>query len=90
MASMAASGEPAAAISRDMSGGLAVLISCEGLEPWPGGSRCCEALDENEDAAESMEGLRTGGVGLDSGMATGDAGGDMAAVDSVGDEACRS
>lgn len=63
---MAASGEPAAAIRAAMSGGLARLVSCEGRYPWPAGS-FCEAPDDMEEAAESIEGLRTGCVGLVSG-----------------------
>jgi hypothetical protein len=51
-----------------------------------------------EEAAESIEGLRTGAVALVSGrlgregggMVTGEAGGERPANDSVGDEACRS
>jgi hypothetical protein len=51
-----------------------------------------------EEAAESIEGLRTGTVGLVSGrlgregagIAAGEAGGERPADDSEGDEACRS
>jgi hypothetical protein len=87
------------AIKLAMSGGCAVLESCDGRYAWPGGMRFCEALDESDDAAESMEGFRTGAVGLvvsgrlgreGGGMVTGDAGGEMPADDSVGDDACRS
>lgn len=95
---MAASGEPAAAIRLAMSGGLAVLVSCDGRGAWLAGGRFCEAVDDSEDAAESIEGLRTGTVGLVSGrfgrdgggMVTGEAGGEMPAEDSVGDDSWRS
>lgn len=96
---MAASGEPALAMRAAMSGGLAVLVSWDGRGAWLPGRRFWEALDESEDAAESMEGLRIGTVGVavsgrfvrDCGdMMTGDAGGEMPADDSVGDETCRS
>ena len=87
------------AIKLAMSGGCAVLESCDGRYAWPDGVRFWEALDESDDAAESMEGCRTGAVGLvvsgwfgreDGGMVTGDVGGEMPADDSVGDDACRS
>jgi hypothetical protein len=97
---MAASGEPAVAIKVAMSGGFAVLESCDGRYAWPGEGRFWEALDENDEAAESIDGLRTGALGRGvvsgrfgregGGMVTGDAGGDMPADDSVGDDACRS
>jgi hypothetical protein len=96
---MAASGEPALAMRAAMSGGLAVLVSWDGRGAWPAGARFWEALDESEEAAESMEGLRTGTAGVvvsgrfgrDCGdMTTGDAGGEMPAEDSVGDETWRS
>lgn len=96
---MAASGEPALAMRLAMSGGLAVLVSCDGRDPWLPGGRFWEALEESDEAAESIEGLRTGTVGLvvsgrfgreGGGMVTGDAGGEMPADDSVGDDTCRS
>lgn len=97
---MAASGEPAAAMRAAMSGGLAVLVSCDGRETWLPTGRFCEALDERDEAAESIEGLRTGTGGLavsgrlgregGGDMMTGDAGGETPADDSVGDETCRS
>lgn len=96
---MAASGEPALDMRAAMSGGLAVLVSWDGLGAWFAGRRLWDALDEREEAAESMEGLRTGAVGVavsvrfgreDGDMMRGDAGGEMPADDSVGDETWRS
>jgi hypothetical protein len=80
-----------------MSGGWASPVSCEGRYACAAGTRC-EAPEDIEDAAESIEGLRTGAEGRVSGrvgregwgMATGEAGGEMPADDSVGDETCRS
>jgi hypothetical protein len=93
---MAASGEPAAATRAAMLGGLARLVSCEGRGAWPRGARW-EALEDMDEAAESIDGLRTGAAGFVSGrcgregggMAAGEAGGERPADDSVGDETCR-
>ena len=81
-----------------MSGGLAVVVSWDGRGAWLAGRRLWEALDEREDAAESIEGFRTGGVGVavsgrlgrEEDMMRGEAGGEMPADDSVGDETWRS
>jgi len=75
-----------------------VLVSCDGRGAWLTGGRFWEAVEDSDDAAESIEGLRTGTVGLVSGrfgrdgggMVTGDAGGEIPAEDSVGDDTCRS
>jgi hypothetical protein len=93
---MAASGEPAAATRAAMLGGFARLVSCEGRGAWPKGARW-EAPEDMEEAAESIDGLRTGAAGFVSGrcgregggMAGGEAGGERPADDSVGDETCR-
>lgn len=86
------------AIKAAISGGFAVLVSCDGRGAWLAGGRFWEAVEDSDDAAESIEGLRTGTVGLVSGrfgrdgggMVTGDAGGEIPAEDSVGDDTCRS
>jgi len=91
---MAASGEPAVAINVAISGGFVVLVSWDGRGAWPVGG----AVDESDDAAESMEGLRTGTVGRVSGrlgrdggsMVKGEAGGEKPADERAGDETWRS
>lgn len=75
-----------------------MLVSCDGLCPWPVFPRYdCEAPDESDDAAESIDGLRgavgrvSGRCGRDGGgMVTGDAGGEMPVDDRTGAETLRS
>lgn len=80
-----------------MSGGFAVLASCDGLGPWFAVPRSeWEALDI-DDVAESIDGLR-GGAGRcsgrldrdEGGMAKGDSGGEVPAEDWVGTGRFRS
>lgn len=72
------------------------MTSCDGRDEWPAGGRggAAEALDVTEDAAESIERLRGGAVGFDSGRKGREGGGmageELAAVGSEGEEACRS
>lgn len=73
-------------------------MSCDNFAAWlPFPRKGCEVVDDSDEAAESIDGLR-GGVGRVSGrfgregggMAVGDAGGEMPADDRTGAETFRS
>lgn len=100
MASIAASGDPAAAISPAMSGGFAEAASWDGLYWCPWAGRCdSDAVEESDEPCESIEWLRwtagrvsAGRLGRDGGgmvPGEGEEGGETAAKDSSGAETFR-